>query len=93
MVTKTGFSNTTRHLESVAADLCGGKLVSLQEGGYSFYVPYCIHQIVATLAGVEAEESLADPFTPWMDAQAGANDYYPHHKAVVDELAALFTPQ
>jgi hypothetical protein len=57
----------------------------LQEGGYSFYVPYCISAIVGTLAGVKQP----DPCAQWMEKQAGVWDYYPQHRAVVKELAGL----
>lgn len=85
LVTSTGFSDMTKALMSYAERLCHGRLVMLQEGGYSFYVPYCISSIVGTLAGVKQP----DPCAQWMEQQAGVWDYHPHHRAVVEQLAEL----
>lgn len=42
----------TQHLIDLAEELCDGRLVVLQEGGYSeTYAPYCTLAIVETLAG------------------------------------------
>lgn len=52
-----GFRLLTREMKSLAADLCGGRLVAIHEGGYSqTYVPYC------TLAVIEELADVADPY-------------------------------
>ncbi|BGP49780.1 hypothetical protein JCM10450v2_005685 [Rhodotorula kratochvilovae] len=52
-VTADGFAEITRQMVKIADELVGGKLVYLQEGGYSpAYVPICIHRVIETLANV-----------------------------------------
>jgi len=59
-VTMEGFYELGRRARSLAADLCGGKLVLVQEGGYALsYAAYCLH---ATLEGVLGRaRALDDP--------------------------------
>jgi acetoin utilization deacetylase AcuC-like enzyme len=62
--------------------------VFLQEGGYNpHYVPFCIHEIVATMAGAE---SLVDPLLPvWTQYETDA--YEQRHRMVVDEAVSRIT--
>ena len=59
-VSMAGFHAVGRFVGEVAAELCEGRLVLVQEGGYArTYAAYCLH---ATLEGVlGAEPALADP--------------------------------
>ena len=55
---------TTMVMEA-AADLCGGKLLVVHEGGYSeAYVPFCGHGVIAEMAGstIDAPDPLGDTF-------------------------------
>jgi len=69
-----GFHGIGRRLGELAAELCGGRLVLVQEGGYArTYAAYCLH---ATLEGVlGGEPQLADPigYLP-DDAGRGVDD-------------------
>lgn len=86
LVTSAGFATLTRTVMDAAAATADGRLVLLQEGGYSpAYVPFCGVHTIATLAGVEP---IADPFYPIIAGQRGA-ELEPHHAAVVDQAAAL----
>jgi acetoin utilization deacetylase AcuC-like enzyme len=60
IVTMEGFRQLGRRARVLADELCGGKLVLVQEGGYAVsYAAYCLH---ATLEGVLLREaSLPDP--------------------------------
>ena len=52
-VSSEGFRELTRAARGLAAELCGGRLVVVHEGGYSqTYVPYCTLAVVEELAGV-----------------------------------------
>src|SRR2546421_12996800 len=54
MVTMTGFRQMSELLVSLAEEVCEGRLVMLQEGGYSAaYVPYCAVAAVEPLLGVD----------------------------------------
>jgi acetoin utilization deacetylase AcuC-like enzyme len=60
-VTTEGFRTMTRRLRESAEALCGGRLVAIQEGGYSSdHMPFCTLAIVEELAGLEPTLT-ADP--------------------------------
>lgn len=52
MMTMEGFRHVSAQMCNLAEEVCGGRLVLLQEGGYSAaYVPYCTAAIVEPLLG------------------------------------------
>jgi acetoin utilization deacetylase AcuC-like enzyme len=54
MVTMSGFRQISELLVSLAGEVCEGRLVMLQEGGYSAaYVPYCTVAAVEPLLGAD----------------------------------------
>ena len=54
MMTQHGFRALSTQLLDLAKEVCGGRLVMLQEGGYSAaYVPYCTLSAVEPLLGVD----------------------------------------
>lgn len=54
MMSQDGFRALSTLLLDLAAEVCGGRLVMLQEGGYSVaYVPYCTLGAVQPLLGVD----------------------------------------
>ena len=54
MMTQNGFRTLSTLLLALASEVCGGRLVMLQEGGYSVaYVPYCTLSAVEPLLGVD----------------------------------------
>ena len=54
MVSMSGFRQMSELLVSLAEEVCEGRLVMLQEGGYSAaYVPYCTVAAVEPLLGVD----------------------------------------
>ncbi len=54
MVTMAGFRAMSSLMLDLARDMCDGRLVMLQEGGYSAaYVPYCTAGAVEPLLGVD----------------------------------------
>jgi acetoin utilization deacetylase AcuC-like enzyme len=75
MVTQAGFRTMSELMLGMAEDTCEGRLVMLQEGGYSAaYVPYC------TIAAVE----------PLLGIDLGIIDLYPG-TAEVDRSETIFT--
>lgn len=65
-------SGTYREMTSMimeaAAQLCGGRLAVIHEGGYSeAYVPFCGHAVLETLSGVrtEVEDHEMEMFNLW----------------------------
>jgi acetoin utilization deacetylase AcuC-like enzyme len=62
-VTSEGYRRMTRAMIDLAGDLCDGRLVMVQEGGYSeIYAPYCTLAIVEELAGVRS--GIEEPVNP-----------------------------
>jgi acetoin utilization deacetylase AcuC-like enzyme len=60
-LTSECFALMTERLLSVAGELCGGRLVMCQEGGYSTtYVPYCGLAILEQMSGERT--GVADPW-------------------------------
>lgn len=77
MVTQAGFRSMAELMLGLAEDICEGRLVMLQEGGYSAaYVPYCTVAVVEPLLGVDLGI---------VDLYAGS--------AEVDRSATIFTKE
>ena len=77
MVTQAGFRTMSELMLGLAEDTCEGRLVMLQEGGYSAaYVPYC------TIAAIE----------PLLGADLGIVDLYAG-TAEVDRSETIFTQE
>ena len=54
MVTMSGFRSLSQLMLDLAEEVCDGRLLLLQEGGYSLaYVPYCTVAVVEPLVGVD----------------------------------------
>ncbi|MCO1656140.1 class II histone deacetylase [Pseudonocardia humida] len=86
LVTTRGFVTLTRTVVEAARRSAGGRLVLLQEGGYSpIYVPFCGLATIQELAGVHV---LDDPLLPVVGGMGG-HDLEPHQKALVDRAAAF----
>jgi acetoin utilization deacetylase AcuC-like enzyme len=61
VVTSEGFRTISRKLVDAADELCGGKIVFIQEGGYSgHYVPFCGMAVLEELTGQSS--GVEDPY-------------------------------
>ncbi|KIQ18452.1 class II histone deacetylase [Rhodococcus sp. MEB064] len=86
LVTSRGFRAMTERVLAVANEVCEGKVVVVQEGGYSpLYVPFCALACVEALAGVESRE---DPYYVVVGG-FGGKELQPHQKEAIDAAAAL----
>ncbi len=65
-LTTANYREMTEIMMELAADLCGGKIVIAQEGGYApYYAPYCSAAIAETLVGArEGIVPIAEPYGP-----------------------------
>ncbi|CAA9538375.1 MAG: Acetylspermidine deacetylase; Deacetylases, including yeast histone deacetylase and acetoin utilization protein [uncultured Thermomicrobiales bacterium] len=80
LLTMAGFRELARRLQAVAEEVCGGRLIGLQEGGYSVsYTPFCTLGVVEGFAG--AESGIGDP---WQGSSEVAQAEREHH-ARIDE--------
>lgn len=60
LVTMSGFHGLASRARSLADELCAGRLLVVQEGGYNpAYAAFCVHAAVEGFAGLQ--ESLRDP--------------------------------
>jgi acetoin utilization deacetylase AcuC-like enzyme len=86
LISSRAFVHLTETVMAAADSFAGGRLVLVQEGGYSpVYVPFCGLLTIATLAGVRVQE---DPILPIIAGQSG-HELEPHQKDVVDRAAGL----
>ncbi|MGP9723902.1 class II histone deacetylase [Corynebacterium sp. AOP40-9SA-29] len=87
MVTQQGFKTLTRLILDAADSLCEGKVVFIQEGGYSpYYVPVCGLGVLEVLTSVET--GFGDPYSPVLDPQ-GVDDLYDHQRLAVAKAQEL----
>jgi acetoin utilization deacetylase AcuC-like enzyme len=81
LVTTHGFFNLTRTLVQLSDELCGGKLVLTLEGGYG--LDGLAYGVVASLAAMLGDETVADPIGPGRYPEKPFDDQY------LDQLRAL----
>jgi acetoin utilization deacetylase AcuC-like enzyme len=87
MVSSEGYREMTRLLMKAAAELCGGKIVMIHEGGYSeSYVPYCGLAVLEEMSGVKT--SIEDQWAPLM-AKWGQQALQPHQEAAIARAEQL----
>jgi acetoin utilization deacetylase AcuC-like enzyme len=76
-LTAGGFAQIGQRLRRTADETCGGRLVSVQEGGYSHvYAPFCWLAFVEGVAGVEVTP---DPWEDFLAGQAVCRELAPAH--------------
>jgi len=82
-------------LKALAAEICGGRLVAIHEGGYSeVYVPFCAQALIEALSG-EAS-AVEDPILDFVRAQQPNEAMCAFQRALLAKQAAalgLGTPQ
>ena len=89
LATTETFRQMTRQMRRTAADLCGGKLILVHEGGYSeMHVPFCGHAVLEELTGSTLRAP--DPLGPALEARQPGPEWQAHVSAYIDRLAAYF---
>ena len=89
-VTATGFAQIGERLRAAAAETCDGRIVSVQEGGYSpVYAPFCW---LALLEGMAGLEQTADPWEPFVAGQAGCRELEPWQVGATDGTRDALAP-
>jgi acetoin utilization deacetylase AcuC-like enzyme len=85
MVTMDGFRALATFLRELAGELCGGRLVAVQEGGYSAsYVPFCTLAAVEGLMG--ARSAVRDPHHDSSELIVSQREYRPQQGAAIDAV-------
>ncbi|MEX2518263.1 MAG: class II histone deacetylase, partial [Paracoccaceae bacterium] len=81
------FGAMTERVMALAADLCGGRLVVVHEGGYSeLHVPFCGHEVIRLLAA--SAITAPDPLGERLLSQQPRGGAAAFHCAWVDDIAA-----
>ena len=87
MVRTDGFRRITQQIMSAAEEVSDGRLVLLQEGGYSpFYVPFCGLAVMEELSGVDT--GVEDGYHGLV-CDMGGDELLEHEQAAVDGVADL----
>jgi len=85
-LTASGFAGVAERLLAVADAVCEGRLVSVQEGGYSHvYAPFCWLAMVETLARVP--ERTEDPYETFIAGQPCCREFPPWQRDAIDATA------
>lgn len=80
------FAEMTRRMKALAAEICGGRLVAVHEGGYSeAVVPFCGLAVIEALAGQRTP--VIDPFVAFIEAQQPAADFVAFQRARLEAQA------
>ncbi len=89
LATAETFRLMTRQVMRTAADLCGGRLVLVHEGGYSeLHVPFCGHAVLEELTG--SALCAPDPMAATLLARQPGAEWQAHVSAHIGRLAGYF---
>lgn len=85
VVSMDGFRAFGTLMREIADEVCGGRLVALQEGGYSAsYVPFCT---LAAIEGLLGESlGLRDPYADSSELDQARREYHPQQTAAIDAV-------
>jgi acetoin utilization deacetylase AcuC-like enzyme len=87
LLSASAFGRLARCIRDVADDLCGGRVVAVQEGGYSaLHVPFCGLRVVEALCG--RTTPVEDPFA-WIDDLPGQSVTNDQRSAIDSAREAL----
>lgn len=88
IVTVPAYREMTLMFRDLANSICDGRLIVLQEGGYSnYYAPYCAAAIVEGLMS-DPPRRVDDPFSPRSEAQRYTNEVGLDQRAALDAVIA-----
>jgi acetoin utilization deacetylase AcuC-like enzyme len=83
-VTAAGFAAIAGRLLAAADELCAGRLVSVQEGGYSHvYAPFCWLAVIETLARLA--ERHQDPYEDFIAEQPCCREFPSWQREAIDD--------
>ncbi|WNK21047.1 class II histone deacetylase [Halomonas piscis] len=85
-LTPSGFKSMTEKVRQLAEEVCNGRLVLSQEGGYdAASTPYMGLAVVEGLSGMDMQ--ISTPFELFGTTMRYTNDVFEHHQAVLNEAA------
>jgi acetoin utilization deacetylase AcuC-like enzyme len=84
MVSMAGFRWMSSLVTALAEEVCEGRMVALQEGGYSaMYTPYCTLAVIEGMTG--RITPIEDPYAGDSELDAAQREFRPHQEAAVEE--------
>ncbi|MBW8763285.1 MAG: class II histone deacetylase [Microbacterium sp.] len=87
MVRSDGYERIAQHVLDAADELCDGRVVVVQEGGYSpYYVPFCGLKVLELMSGERT--GIEDAYMPIVGGMGG-DVLRDHEREAVDVAAAL----
>lgn len=91
MVTMDGFRRMAAMMRDTADEVCGGRLVVLQEGGYSpAYVPFCTLAVVEALAA--RRTAVDDPYRRTSELTRAQRQWDERQREAVDAVIGVQNP-
>ena len=91
LATAETFRLMTRQVRQAAADLCGGRLVMVHEGGYSeAYVPFCGHAVLEEVA--QSDITAPDPMAEVLAARQPSARMDGFVSGLIAEMAQVLLP-
>ena len=88
MVSSEGFRTMNQMLVDAARDLCGGRIILEQEGGYNpWATPFYVLATLEALSGIRT--GVEDPFLAFT-VDSVDNKLLPHQAEVIEEVRAAF---
>lgn len=91
MVTMDGFRRMAAMMRDTADEVCGGRLVVLQEGGYSpAYVPICTLAVVEALAA--RRTAVDDPYRRTSELTRAQRQWDERQREAVDAVIGVQNP-
>ena len=89
LATAETFRQMTARVKRAAAELCGGRLVLVHEGGYSeVHVPFCGHAVLEELTGSAIRAP--DPMAATLEKRQPAPRFDAFAEGWIDDLARFF---
>ncbi len=86
-VTAAGFASIAERLLAAASETCEGRVVSVQEGGYSHvYAPFCWLAVIETLARLSTRSD--DPYEMFIAGQPVCREFPDWQREAIDEQAS-----
>jgi acetoin utilization deacetylase AcuC-like enzyme len=87
MASSHTYREMTRAVKAAARSLCGGRLLLLQEGGFSAaYAPFCLMAVLEELSGIKT--SVEDPCLHLIE-NMGMQSLQAHQAQMIGQAAAL----
>jgi acetoin utilization deacetylase AcuC-like enzyme len=88
-LTAAGFGGIAARLLAVADEVCGGRIISVQEGGYNHvYAPFCWLAVIEAVARLPRHD---DPYEAFIAGQACCREFPAWQRDAIEEQASFLS--